>query len=236
LNITAPGFYGTYASYKGYQSPLIGAKLIRRLDAEIWRPAACDPSMSFLEIGCGTGAFLGYLRAKGVGRLLGIDHDPALAGVLPVTVRDAFACRDAFDLLADPRVGPYDRVVLLDVLEHFSAEDGARLLAAVRACLAPGGRVVLKVPNAASPWGLSYQYGDLTHCTAFTPLSIRQLADSAGFGAVALHAPQQGSRRRRFTDALVNRVLSWALLTPPEMWSANLYAVLSLPLPAEGGR
>ena len=224
----APGFYGTYASHKGYVTPQLGAKQIARFDGEIWGPAQCAAGHSFLEIGCGTGAFLAYLRAKGVERLLGIDHDPALAGIVPEAVRDNFLCRDVWQVLADDSLGRFDRVVLLDVLEHFDATEAARLLQAVRGRLAEGARVVLKVPNGGSPWGMAYQYGDLTHRTVFAPISIRQLADAAGFAAPLIYGQRQGSRRRMVTDALVHGFLSWALLNPPEIWSANLYAVLQV--------
>jgi cyclopropane fatty-acyl-phospholipid synthase-like methyltransferase len=220
----APGFYGSYARYKNYRTPELGPKQIRRFDAEVWRPATCATGMRFLEIGCGTGAFLAYLAAKGVADFRGIDHDPALAAVIPAEVRDRFVCGDLWQALAD---GPrFDRIVALDVLEHFPAEEALRLLGAARARLNPGGRVVLKVPNAACPWGLQYQFGDLTHRTAFTPQSLRQLAGAAGMEVVALFGQRQGSRRRMVTDALLHRLLSWALLTPPEIWTANLYAVL----------
>ncbi|TAN56032.1 MAG: class I SAM-dependent methyltransferase [Magnetospirillum sp.] len=225
---SAPGFYGTYASHKGYATPEVGPKQIRRFDAEIWRPAVCSSAMSFLEIGCGTGAFLAYLQTRGVRQMLGIDHDPALAAVIPEAVRDRFSCRDANDLLADQARGPFDRVVMLDVLEHFSPEDARHLLQSVRGRLTPGGKVVIKVPNAGGPWGLQYQFGDLTHRTAFSPISLRQLADAAGYGPPLIYGQRQGSRRRLITDALVHRFLSWALLNPPEFWSANLYAVFPL--------
>ena len=225
---SAPGFYGTYASHKGYTTPELGKKQVRRFDVEIWRPASCETSMSFLEIGCGTGAFLAYLHAKGVSRLLGIDHDRALAQVIPEAVRERFSCRDAHELLADGDLEPFDRVVMLDVLEHFSPEEACHLLQSIRGKLAPGGKVVVKVPNMGAPWGLQYQFGDLTHRTAFSPIALRQLADAAGYGAPLIYAQTQGSRRRRFTDALVHGFLSWALLTPPEFWSANLYAVIPL--------
>ena len=224
----APGFYGTYASHKGYTTPQVGPKQSGRFDREVWGPAQCEAGHSFLEIGCGTGAFLAYLRAKGVNHLLGIDHDPALARVIPETARNDFACRDVWQVLADESLGRFDRVVALDVLEHFEAAEALRLLQAVRGRLAEGGRVVLKVPNGGSPWGMPYQYGDLTHRTVFAPISIRQLADAAGFGPPLIYGQRQGSRRRMITDALVHGVLSWALLNPPEIWSANLYAVLQV--------
>ncbi|MBI5165308.1 MAG: class I SAM-dependent methyltransferase [Magnetospirillum sp.] len=222
----APGFYASYASHKRYRTPTVGPKECRRFDADIWQPAGFTAAMSVLELGCGTGAFLDYLRQKGVARVRGIDHDPALAAVVPEGVRAGFSCGDLGQALSDPGLGSFDRVVLLDVLEHFTADEAWRLLDAVRMRLAPGGKVVVKVPNAACPWGLSYQFGDLTHRTAFAPESLRQLADAAGFTAV-VHGQRHGSARRRLTDAALHRLLSWALLTPPELWSANMVAVLT---------
>ncbi|CUW38996.1 conserved protein of unknown function, containing methyltransferase type 11 [Magnetospirillum sp. XM-1] len=228
MNQHAPGFYASYASHKGYAMPAVGPKQSARYDAEIWEPAGCAASHSFLEIGCGTGAFLGYLRNKGVARLLGIDHDPALASVIPEAARGDFLCRDVWEVLADESLDRFDRIVLLDVLEHFEAGDALRLMQALRGRLAANGRVVVKVPNAGSPWGLPYQYGDLTHRTAFATISMRQLADAAGFAPPLLYGQRQGSRRRMLADSLVCRLLSWALLNPPEIWSANFYAILQV--------
>ncbi len=228
MNQRAPGFYGTYASYKGYVTPQVGPKQVGRFNQEIWEPAQCSPSHSFLEIGCGTGAFLAYLHGKGVRRVLGIDHDPALAKVIPEVARNDFVCRDVWEVASDESLGRFDRIVLLDVLEHFEASEALRLLQSLRGRLAEDGRLVIKVPNAGSPWGLPYQYGDLTHRTAFAPISMRQLADAAGFAPPLLYGQRQGSRRRRITDAVVCRLLSWALLNPPEIWSANFYAVLQV--------
>jgi cyclopropane fatty-acyl-phospholipid synthase-like methyltransferase len=225
--VTCIGFYSSYADYKGYQTPQLGKKESARYDAEIWYPAKCSPYDSFLEIGCGTGAFLAYLAAKKVTRFQGIDHDPALAQVVPEQVRCHFSCRDVWEFLADPEAGPFDRVVMLDVLEHFPAEEAACLLTALKPRLNEGARVLVKVPNVSSPWALQWQFGDLTHRTAFTPLSLRQLAGDAGYDLISFWPQRQGSCRRMLTDALVHRFLSWALLNPPPLWSANFYGLLS---------
>lgn len=222
-----PDFYQSYATYKRYETPQLGRKQVARFDAEVWHPAGFTTECRVLELGCGTGTFLAYLQARGVENFVGIDHDPALAEVVPPPVRQHFRCADVWKALADDSLGLFDRVALFDVLEHFSPDDALRLLHAMRGRLRPGARVILKVPNAACPWALQYQFGDLTHRTAFTPLSIRQLADAAGYDTAAVYAQRQGSRRRMLTDALLHRFLSWALLTPPEFWSANMYAVLT---------
>lgn len=198
-----------------------------RFDADIWYPAQCSPYDAFLEIGCGDGAFLAYLAARKVSRFQGVDPDPALAERLPAELREHFSCRDAWQLLADPEAGPYDRVVMTGILEFLSPEDGVRLLETLRPRLNEGARVVVRVPNAASPWALQLRHGDVSNRTAFTPSSLAQATAQAGYSLDAVWPQRQGSRRRMVTDALVHRFLSWALLNPPPLWSAEFYAMLS---------
>lgn len=220
------GFYESYGRYKQYQTPSLSQKVIKRLDAEVWIPAACQPSHRFLELGCGTGQFLAYLAAKGAAHVVGIDHDPLLAQVIPEAAKPFFQQGDILKRIEDESLGLFDRILLFDVLEHFSPDDGCALLKAARHRLAPGGLVVLKVPNAASPWGIQYQYGDLTHKTAYTPLSLRQMAEATEFTLEGFYAPKGGSPRRRITEALLNGFLKWALSSPPDLFSANMYGVL----------
>lgn len=221
------GFYESYGRFKRYQTPGLSQKVVKRLDAEVWIPASCQASHRFLELGCGTGQFLAYLAAKGATAIVGVDHDPELAQVIPETAKAFFRQGDILQLIEDQTLGLFDRIFLFDVLEHFSPDEGCTLLKAVRRRLAPGGKVVLKVPNAASPWGIQYQYGDLTHKTAYTPLSLRQMAEATGFTLDEFYAPKGGSPRRRITEALLNGFLRWALSSPPDLFSANMYGILS---------
>ena len=220
-------FYATYDQFKDYVTPRLAAKHVRRLDAQFWTPGACSAHMAVLEVGCGTGLFLDYLREKGVAEFLGIDRDEALKAYVPAAVAENFRAMDVWAFLDAGAEGrTFDRIALFDVLEHFPPPDGGRLLQRLAAVLRPGGRVVVKVPNVASPWGASYQYGDLTHAAAYTPDSLRQLAVAAGYGVTAVHPQDEGSPVRRMTDRLLHGVLSRLLLAPPEIWSANFLAVL----------
>ena len=220
-------FQATYGLFKDYATPQLAAKHMRRLDAQFWTPAACTADMAVLEVGCGTGLFLAYLHEKGVADFLGIDRDAALSAHVPAVVAGNFRAVDVWEFLDAGAEGrTFDRIALFDVLEHFLPADGARLLERLVAVLRPGGRMVIKVPNMASPWGATYQYGDLTHAAAYTPDSLRQLAVAAGWRVSAVHSLDEGSPLRRMTDGLLHRVLSRLLLTPPEIWSANFLAVL----------
>lgn len=220
--------YNTYGDFKAYSTPRVDAKHVRRMDREFWVPAACERHHSVLEVGCGTGLFLAYLHAKGVADFIGVDLDPNLAAVVPDAVRDRFVAADVWDFLDGlPDGRRFDRIVLFDVLEHFSVSDAGRLIAALGERLSAGGRIVIKVPNAGSPWGLQFQFGDLTHLTAFTPGSLRQLAIDNGFKDVGCHPHFLGSPIRRVLDRALHAVLDRVVMTPPEIWTANFLAVLT---------
>lgn len=220
--------YGTYADYKGYTTPVVRDKHIRRLDREFWVPMACTTETSVLEIGCGTGMFLAYLEAKGVRDFTGIDSDPALQSVVPESVAARFRVADAMSFLDAAAEGAkFDRVVMLDVFEHFNTEDGLNLLKRIRQCLSDDGRILLKMPNAASPWGQQFQHGDLTHLTAYTPNSIRQQAIGAGFECDLVYPHYLGSPVRQRLDKGFHWILGKILATPLEIWSGNFFAVLT---------
>ena len=221
-------FYATYDRYKAYETPTLNAKAVRRFDRECWVPADCSPAMSVLEIGCGTGLFLAYLREKGVADFLGIDRDRKLAAHLPVEVKENFIAADVREFLEGGAMGrTFDRVVMLDVLEHFSPEEGAAMLKGIAGILNPGAKVLVRTPNMASPWGGQYQFGDFTHRCAFTPDSMRQLALASGFECRACYAHEEGSASRRFRDRIVHKIAAYFVMTPPEIWSANFFALLT---------
>lgn len=217
-------FLASYAAHKGYATPTLKPKHIRAYDRLFWQPAAARTSHRMLEIGCGTGLFLAYLNAKGVADFTGIDRDPKLAPHIPPEVADRFRVADAAAFL-DETEATFDRVALFDVLEHFAPEDGARLLSRIRGRLAADGRVVVKVPNNGSPWGGQFQYGDLTHRTAYAPISLRQVAVATGFRCRAVLPVIEGSPFRRVADRVIQALLDRCLMTPPEVWTANLLAV-----------
>jgi SAM-dependent methyltransferase len=80
-----------------------------------------------------------------------------------------------------------DVVIGTDFFEHLTKLEALEAVDRIRAALRPGGRLILRVPNAVSPFGGNYRYGDLTHESSFTWRSLRQLGIAAGFARVDVY-------------------------------------------------
>ena len=101
-----------------------------------------------LDLGCGDG---GLARALSGAEVVGVEADPGVAA------RACGACARVHVLDLDREEVPeppaaFDTLVYADVLEHLKDPWGA--LARHRRLLAPGGRVVVSVPNAQH-WRIS---------------------------------------------------------------------------------
>jgi len=219
-------FYRFYATFKDYTTPVIKAKHLRWYDREFWKPAFCTVDTSVLELGSGPGEFLLYLRDKGVTRFRGVEMDrdavAAMAPGLDTSVRIA----DIWDYLDEaPKDERWDRIVMLDVLEHFSPAEGARLLERLRGLLSPEGLIVVRVPNMGSPWGLSYQYGDITHKALYAIGGLQQLGLAAGYDVVAFLPQRRGPPFRRFCEDMLHGFLDRILTAPPAVWTANIIVI-----------
>ncbi len=111
------------------------------------RYAGLPANARILEIGCGTGHNLPMLARFGAVEAIEIDaHARTIA-----TERLGRPVGDA-PLPGLPGIarGHYDLIAVLDVVEHI--EDDVAALAAMRACLSPGGKILVAVPAHAWMW------------------------------------------------------------------------------------
>lgn len=142
-----------------------------------------------LDVGCGSGLHGDVLGRKYGHRVVGVDSSEtsirkAGSRLWQAHVGDVTKCSDyAFRDLR------FDAIVFSDILEHLYAPD--RILADHLRLLAPGGVVVLSIPNIAIwsarlglLWG-RFQYQDTgtfdrTHIRFFTKKSIGELLKLCG--------------------------------------------------------
>jgi SAM-dependent methyltransferase len=137
-----------------------------------------------LDVGCGGGLFLGMMRERGF-RVAGLDVSREAAAI---AWRRQGAPAVCGDLASAPlRAGSFAGITMFHVLEHL--HDPRAYLLAARELLAPDGRLVAQVPNAAS-WqfrllGRWWSGVDVPrHLFDFRDRDVEKLLESCGFEVV----------------------------------------------------
>lgn len=144
------------------------------------------PTWRCLDIACGSGNFLSYLRGQSVSSYLGVDSSEGAIGraVREFGVEHA-TVGDVFDVLGKAR-SEFELVSALDFVEHLNRSELRSLLGLVFGSLSPGGFFLLRTPNAGAPFGMSSRYNDVTHELCFTPPALADLLKRYGFEVVDL--------------------------------------------------
>jgi len=215
-------FNFTYSGHRDYVFPEINNKHQREYNNNFWVPCEFKSEMSVLELGCGTGIFLEYLKQAGINNFLGVDSDPKILEFLPDDLKSKVKIEDIFEYLLslDDR-DLYDRVVLLDILQLFTSGDGANLLELIKPCLKKGGGIVVRVPNVASPWGHQYQFGDISQKRAYTPDSLRQIGLRAGYKCKVFEY-RKGNAGEQVLENMFHSFIGLLFTDSPEFWSAQI--------------
>ena len=138
-----------------------------------------------LDVGCGRGEFVELLAERGT-EVRGVDLDPVAVAVareagLPVEEGDGVAA------LAAAADGSLGAVVLLQVVEHLSAQDLVDLVALCADKVRPGGVVVAETVNPQSLYVFAHAlYVDPTHLRPVHPAYLTFLFQEAGFAGVQI--------------------------------------------------
>jgi 2-polyprenyl-3-methyl-5-hydroxy-6-metoxy-1,4-benzoquinol methylase len=202
-----------------------------------------DRGAAWLDVPCGSGNFLYFLRRVGYRRITGCDADPEqvrLARLLDLPAETA----DALTVLADDQ-RCWDAISALDFVEHLSRGDALRFLELCRARLSPGGVLILRTPCADGPFGAHDRYNDLTHQWAMTSNLAVAVMAMVGFERVAIL-----DERPRPTGAvnaarwLISGVATAAAATlchavgvaPPRVWTRSMWIVGYRPVEGRSGR
>jgi len=134
-----------------------------------------------LDVGCGGGLFLGMMRERGF-PVVGLDFSAEAAAIAWRRQHAPAVC--AMLEHAPFRQGELAGLTMFHVLEHLY--DPRAYLTVARNLLAPDGRLVVQVPNAAS-WqfrllGRSWNGVDVPrHLFDFRDRDVEKLLDSCGF-------------------------------------------------------
>ncbi len=132
-----------------------------------------------LDIGCGNGLFLEYLKGQGYNNILGID----------LSQENIIICKgkglnvleiDVFTYL-NRNKEKFDLIVMNDIIEHILRDKVILLLKLIKLNLRNKGILLIKTLNMSNPVSLDTLYCDFTHQWGYSQKSIEQICFLAGF-------------------------------------------------------
>lgn len=140
-----------------------------------------------LDLGCGIGEFIYFLRKKGYENIIGVDgskENIECCRRLQETAK--FINDDIFSYLKRDNE-KFDCIVFNDVIEHLTKEEVVDILLEIKDNIKKGGTLIIKTPNMANPFvNTAGRYIDFTHETGFTEWSMRQVLFATGFSDVVV--------------------------------------------------
>jgi 2-polyprenyl-3-methyl-5-hydroxy-6-metoxy-1,4-benzoquinol methylase len=186
-----------------------------------------DINAPILDIGCGAGHFLYYLKKRGYTNFAGIDLSSENIEYCKKNITPTVQLADAFKYLVKKK-SMYSIISANDVLEHIPKERVIKLLELIYGALKPGGILFLRIPNMSNPFSIQMRYRDFTHECGFTEKSIYQVLYIAGFRDILINASWTDKKSiKSHIRKLLFRKLFWFLggCNAPEILSSLLIVI-----------
>jgi len=186
---------------------------------------------NILEFGCGEAPLGAALKARQKCRVVGIELDPRSAAVARKRIDDVY-CGDARQIVALLK-DQYDWIIGGDIVEHI--DEPWSFLAELRGVAAPGGRLLLSIPNVAHGSVIAdllqgrfdYVYMGLTcvgHLRFFTRRSIEEMLAIAGWSVVEI-TPQESVPTRGRDELLAALANTRLRISSDDLLPTGYYVV-----------
>lgn len=175
-----------------------------------WLPA--NKNARIVDLACGHGSFLFWLKERGHTNLAGVDSSPEqtrFAASVGIHIETA----DAIAWIENAPAASFDQIFGIDFIEHISKDDFMRVLKACSRALVPGGSLVLRYPNGDSPFVGRNLFNDITHIWTYTANCMNTLATMHGFRSSEFK--DEGIdliQQHRWIKVPLGRVARWFML------------------------
>ena len=202
-------------------------KLGKWYDGRLKRYLPVDKQARCLDVPCGFGNFLYFLKGKGYQNIQGIDLDSKqveLAKLVGLPAEQG----DAFQILSGEGAS-FDLVTSLDFIEHLDKGKVLEFLSLIYDGLKPGGTIILRAPCGDGPFGAHDAWNDLTHQWGMTSNVVRTLLEMHGFEQVRIldERPQPGG---------IVDTLRWLVFFPAKLLADGFCIALGMRPPATWSR
>ncbi|HEX8248691.1 MAG TPA: class I SAM-dependent methyltransferase [Pyrinomonadaceae bacterium] len=193
-----------------------------------------------LDVGCGWGQLLWWLREKGYTNIQGIDIGKAQEAHGDSIGLDITRVEDS-TIFLENLDSKYELIIMNHIIEHMPAAEGIKMLKAAYKALRPGGRIIVQTPNLCAIGANHGRYIEITHVTGYTESSLHQIVNLAGFANIELFGSKTAFRlapRRlvllvlQFISRAIWRIMllaEWGT-DAPKIIERNLYATGIKPL------
>jgi 2-polyprenyl-3-methyl-5-hydroxy-6-metoxy-1,4-benzoquinol methylase len=234
-----------HLSYYNYQSQARGVfslEDIRRITGERrylydqivlpWLPA--KKQCAIVELACGHGSFLCWMKDHGYDNIVGIDsceEQTALAAKVGASI----TTEDAITWIGRQPDASLDILVAIDFAEHISKDDFMDVLHHSKRLLKPGGKLILRLPNGGSPLVGINLFNDITHVWTYTPNCLATLGRMHGFSSVQFEDESTSAIRdhrwfkvplSRAAKLILSNLFMAATKERIQWWSPHLWACL----------
>tara|TARA_R110002072_G_scaffold9926_3_gene47173 strand:- start:1840 stop:2571 length:732 start_codon:yes stop_codon:yes gene_type:complete len=187
--IPVPGDYHFRAVHEGLAPQRFWHKERFAASLEALGP---QPNLRILDVGCGSGLFADQAAKLPGSQVVGVDaNEAAIEFATKTFARENLSFRLGMLDELDLEPGSFDRISLLEVIEHVYEDQARVTLADFHRLLAPGGQLVISTPNMRSAWpliewvldrtGTTAQMAGEMHVAGYTPASLERLCEEAGF-------------------------------------------------------
>lgn len=146
-----------------------------------------DRNINILDIGCGHGAFLYFLKEKVYKNLKGLDISPEQVKLANELGLDNISHCNLLEEIPRLKENSYDVILAFDIIEHFTKDEIFEILESAFRTLKNNGKLIIHVPNGEAIFPGRIFHGDFTHEVCFTRSSLNQILTACGFRNISFH-------------------------------------------------
>lgn len=191
-----------------------------------------DKSARILDLPCGDGNILYFLKEEGFNNAEGWDIAEGRV-VIATSLGLNASVRDAFEAL--PKEKNLSVIFSIDFLDHIDKAEAINFLESCNDALVPGGTLIIRTPVTDSVFGGLHLYNDFTHRWATNTGVWRAIAGITGFKVDAFfdERPIPTNLKRlvgrglfeaaKFAGSLFYNMLGQSR---PEIWSPSAWLIL----------